>query len=256
MGTSAIQGALWGAHAEDWANIAEPTTRPLWVAMQDAAGVGKGTRFLDLGCGAGGASELAASKGAEVAGIDASENLIEIARRRIPSGRFEVGDLEELPFESHAYDVVCAANSMQFVGDKANALAEVKRVKTGDGKFVIGMWAENEKCEMSAVFRAVMEVAQAPHSPEPSLSERDNLAALLESNGFSIVEEQEVECVFEFESAEKGWKGIRSAGMIVGAAQAVGEEPLREAIVGALKTFAKNDGQVRMSNWFRYMVAV
>jgi len=224
--------------------------------MQDAAGVEKGTRFLDLGCGGGGASELAASKGAQVTGIDASENLIEIARRRVPGGRFFVGDLEELPLESHAYDVVSASNSLQFVGDKARALAEVKRAKTEDGKFVIGMWAETEKCEMSTVFKAVMEVAQAPHSPEPSLTERDNLAALLTSNGFKIIEEQEVECVFEFESTESGWRGIRSAGMIVGAAQAVGEVPLREAVVSALGSFANDAGRVRMSNWFRYMVAI
>ena len=256
MGTSAVQGALWGAHAEDWANIAEPSTRSLWIAMQEATAVGAGTRFLDLGCGGGGASELAASKGAQVTGIDASENLIEIAHRRVPNGRFVVGDLEELPFDDRAYDVVSASNSMQFVGDKSKALAEVKRVKTEEGKFVIGMWAENEKCDMSAVFKAVMDVAQAPHSPEPSLTERDNLIALLESKGLKIVEVHEVECVFEFESSEKGWKGIRSAGMIVGAAQAVGEEPLRTAVVDALEPFAKNGGQVRMSNWFRYIVAV
>src|SRR5688572_5221144 len=93
-----VQGQLWGAQARDWADLMEPPDRPLWEAMLESAAVGEGTRFLDVGCGGGGASVLAARRGAKVAGLDAAEPLINIARERLPEGDFRVGDMEEMPY--------------------------------------------------------------------------------------------------------------------------------------------------------------
>src|SRR4051794_27044462 len=95
---AATPGALWGAEAETWARLGEISNRPLWIAMLDAAAVGPGTRCLDAGCGAGGASLLAAERGAQVSGLDASAPLITVARRRLPSGEFRVGELERSPY--------------------------------------------------------------------------------------------------------------------------------------------------------------
>jgi 2-polyprenyl-3-methyl-5-hydroxy-6-metoxy-1,4-benzoquinol methylase len=49
-------------------------------AVLGHAGVGHGTLHLDAGCGAGMAAALSASLGARVAGIDAAEGMLEIAR--------------------------------------------------------------------------------------------------------------------------------------------------------------------------------
>src|SRR5437868_2158033 len=98
MGSAQIQGELWGAAASVWAELQEPTGLPLWKAMLDAAGVEKGTSLLDAGCGGGGACVVAAERGAQVSGIDASPALIAIARRRVPNGDFRVDDLESLRF--------------------------------------------------------------------------------------------------------------------------------------------------------------
>jgi ubiquinone/menaquinone biosynthesis C-methylase UbiE len=57
-----------------------------------------GVRFLDAGCGGGGACVLAAGLGSEVTGIDASDALLAIARKRLPQAQFVHGDLEQLPF--------------------------------------------------------------------------------------------------------------------------------------------------------------
>src|SRR5437764_5955317 len=80
MGSAAVQGQLWGRAAHDWAELQEPTALPLWAAMLDAAAVGPGVHVLDAGCGAGGASTLAAHRGAQVNGLDAAEALLAIAR--------------------------------------------------------------------------------------------------------------------------------------------------------------------------------
>ena len=91
--TVETQAAMfWGAKARDWAELFEPMGTPLWEAMLDSTAVGRGTRLLDLGCGGGGASVLAAERGAQVAGLDAAQALIDIARKRVPKGDFRVGD--------------------------------------------------------------------------------------------------------------------------------------------------------------------
>ncbi len=84
MGSSTGQGELWGGAARDWAELQEPQHLPVWEAMLGAAKVGQGTRFFDAGCGGGGTSVLAAQRGAHVSGLDASEALIAIARKRVP----------------------------------------------------------------------------------------------------------------------------------------------------------------------------
>src|SRR5262245_26392056 len=102
MGTAELQGSIRRSRPNDWAGPAAPVTLPAFEAVYARARVGAGTRVLDLGCGAGTALMYARSLGAEVAGLDAAEPLIEVARRRLPGARLEVGDLEELPFDSNA----------------------------------------------------------------------------------------------------------------------------------------------------------
>ena len=134
MGTSKIQGELWGKTPQGWAEIQEPMHRPLWEAMLNAAEVGQGTRFLDAGCGGGGASVLAAERGAQISGLDAAEGLLTFARERVPDGDFRAGDIESLPFDNDVFDVVFAANSVQYTEDRIAALRELGRVCEPEGR--------------------------------------------------------------------------------------------------------------------------
>ncbi len=108
MEAALVQGQLWGTASLDGAELQEPMATPLWDTMLDAA-AGPGTRFLDAGCGAGGACVLAARRVAQVNGLDASAALLAIARQRVPDGDFRTGDLEALPFASGVFDAVIAA---------------------------------------------------------------------------------------------------------------------------------------------------
>src|SRR4051795_1044657 len=98
-GTGAKQSDLWGARPRDWAEVQEIQVRPLYDAVFDAVEVDQYTRMLDVGCGAGLAAQLASERGARVAGFDATEPLLEVARERVPDADFRSGDMEELPFD-------------------------------------------------------------------------------------------------------------------------------------------------------------
>jgi SAM-dependent methyltransferase len=61
-----------------------------------------GERILDLGCGTGALTAEIAARGAEVLGVDRSEEMIEQARKKFPALRFEVMDARELRFKTDA----------------------------------------------------------------------------------------------------------------------------------------------------------
>ena len=94
MGTAELQGRLWGARPRAWAELQEAANAPMYEAAFDAAGLSAGQRYLDIGCGAGLALNLAAGRGAKVSGLDAAAGLVELARARCPDADIRVGELE------------------------------------------------------------------------------------------------------------------------------------------------------------------
>ncbi|HLD70546.1 MAG TPA: class I SAM-dependent methyltransferase [Negativicutes bacterium] len=60
----------------------------------------QGDSVLDVGCGGGTKSKYLIGKGLKVLGVDFSENLVEIAKREVPQGKFlvmDVGNIDTLP---------------------------------------------------------------------------------------------------------------------------------------------------------------
>ena len=155
MGTAQVQGDLWGAQARDWADIQERTGLPNFEAVFERTNIGPGTRLLDVGCGAGLAAQLAASLGAQVTGIDASANLLEIAHERVPAADFQIGEIEELPYADHSFDIVTGFNSFQYAASPITALKEARRVAKPGGKVVMLVWGRAQDCDAAATLAAV-----------------------------------------------------------------------------------------------------
>ena len=256
MGSSTAQGELWGAAATDWAELQEPAGRPLWKAMLSAAEVGRKTRFFDAGCGAGGASALAAQYGARVTGLDASEALLTIARQRVPDGEFRVGDLENLPYEDGSFDVTFAANSVMFASDSSRAVRELARVTAPDGRVAVGIWGNPEDCEMRHIFKALVDMLPAPPRGEGpfALSGHGVLEGLFTQATLKVLTSGEADCPFEYADSQAAWRAISSAGPSQAAMQSVTETELKTAVQTAIKPFQDSQGRIRLDNRFRYVV--
>lgn len=243
--------------ADDWAILQEPQHRPLWQAMLQAAKVGKGTRLLDAGCGAGGACFLAAHYGAEAFGFDATDAFIRLARQRLPQGHFEVADLASPPFGDQQFHVIITANSLQFAVDPEHALRVwTTRLVPGRGAIVVGLWNPAEESEQYRIMRAVRNVL--PRPPEGgtpfALSERGRVEAMLGQVGLKMTDARELDVTFEYPDMETCWRGLCSAGSMQSAIQIGGETVVREAFLATAKQFVMSDGSVFIHNKMRYVL--
>src|SRR5437016_7236232 len=175
-GTAAIEGRLWSVRADDWAATQERQVAPAYEAALDALRVGRSTRLLDAGCGAGMFLRLAADRGADVKGLDASEGLLAHARARVPGAPLLHGELEDLPYEDASFDVVTGFNSFQYAARPAVALAEARRVAAPDGRVLLLNWAPAELCEAAGYLMALGRLMPPapPGTPGPfALSDTD-----------------------------------------------------------------------------------
>jgi len=258
MGSAQVQGRLWGGAPEDWAAIQEPTSTPLYETAFDALGVGSGTRLLDVGCGSGVALELAHKRGAVVAGLDASEGLLAVARTRPIDADLRQGDLEALPFEPDSFDAVTAFNSVQYASDPVAALREVRRVARPGAAVAVASWGDPERCQSRPVLAAMggLLPPPPPGAGGPfALAAPGALEALVESAQLSTERAIEVATPFVYADIEVAVRANLSSGPGRAAIDHAGLGVARGATARALEQFVRPDGSVRIDNVMRVVIA-
>jgi len=97
--------------------------------LERAIGRGvRGSRLLNVGCGAGGFSACATAAGADVCSIDASAEAVELTVERLPRHPVAVAVAEALPLAAAAFDVVYCFSTLEHVDDRGRAVREMLRV--------------------------------------------------------------------------------------------------------------------------------
>jgi ubiquinone/menaquinone biosynthesis C-methylase UbiE len=128
---------IWLEEAEDWAAWAQQGDDGFSEFRVLLPAPGRAT--LDLGCGEGRFVRALATEGHTVTGVDASPELVELARMADPSGSYLVADAEALPFEDGAFDLIVAFNVLSCVGDLRRAVDEAARVLVSGGRLCLSV---------------------------------------------------------------------------------------------------------------------
>jgi SAM-dependent methyltransferase len=261
-GSATRWGPLFGARATTWAETWEGPAgwgTPTYEHVLDRAEIGVGARVLDCGCGAGRFARMAADRGASVAGIDASAELVAIAAERVPDGEFRVGDIEALPWEDDSVDLVTGFSAFQFADDKPRALGEAGRVSCGPVAVVIP--TRVPESGITSVFKPVFPLfaAETIESMKGSgmfaLSEPGKLEDVLAAAELMPYDDEEIECPIVFEDAEAAERAFLGAGPTQLAIGHSGEAAVAEAVRAALEPFADADGRVVLPAWYRAVLA-
>jgi ubiquinone/menaquinone biosynthesis C-methylase UbiE len=122
-------------------------SRPGWdedvAALVEVVAALPPARTLDVACGTG---FLTRHLRGEVVGLDASEGMIEIARSRMPSSSFLVGDALALPFEDGSFDRIFTGHFYDHLQpeERQRFLSEARRVA---GELVVADSALREGVE-------------------------------------------------------------------------------------------------------------
>jgi trans-aconitate methyltransferase len=199
-----------------------------------------GERILDLGCGTGALTAEIAARGAEVLGVDRSEEMIEQARKKFPALRFEVMDARELRFKTDALqgdnrgeaaassekqiphpaksagirddrlgwlDAVFSNAVLHWIPEAEEVIAGVARVLKPGGRFVAEFGGKGNTQKLVAGFQRAF-AALGTQPPEevgpwfyPSVAE---YAGMLERHGLEVREASLFDRPTVLEEGERG----------------------------------------------------
>src|SRR3989338_909449 len=148
----------------------------------------KNSQFLDVGCGPGNLVRYILSKGYEAEGIDLSEKMIEIAKEKVPKGKFTLMDMRRLDYSNGLFDGVTAIFSLIHIPsvEISAVLKEFNRVlKLGGFMLLIVQKGEADKI--------VNEPFDKNEEMFINFFTREKLTKFLTMEGFKIIEQTEIQ---------------------------------------------------------------
>src|SRR3954452_23053044 len=191
--------------------------------LAELAGVQRGQRVLDVGCGPGALTgELVARVGPDaVSAVDPSPSFVAANRERHPGVAVSQATAEELPFDDDAFDAALAQLVVHFMADPVAGLREMARVTRPGGAVVASVWDHSgARSPLTPLWRAAHALEQNPDDESRRAGARQgHLGELFATAGLSGVEETEHVVAVTYASFEAWWEpfthGIGPAGQHV-----------------------------------------
>jgi SAM-dependent methyltransferase len=123
---------------------------------------------LDVGCGTGLATAELVKLGVDVSGSDLSPGMLEVARKHLPSVRFETGSMLELPHPDNTFGGVMTWYSTIHVPDELlpAALAELARIVRPGGYLLLGFQVGDEPLHMTEALGHELDLVFHRRRPE------------------------------------------------------------------------------------------
>lgn len=237
---------------DHFAGVTRQAIGPMLAELRDVSGCS----LVDICCGTGDLAEAAARTGAQVTGVDFAEPMIEIARARVPSARFEVGDAENLGFEDASFDLATCAFGLWHLGEPDRAISEAARILKPGGTYSFTAWRPpDEGWDMMGLLvtaineHGTFEVDLPPAPPPFRFADEPTAEEVLKTCGFESMKFQKHVAVWTGRTGDDLidllYKGIVRAPMLIEAQQPAARQAIIDAIRSGAEAFREGDG-IRM----------
>jgi SAM-dependent methyltransferase len=231
-----VAGVSFAVAADAYDRFMGRYSTRLAPGLADFAGVKRGQRALDVGCGPGALTgELVARLGAQaVAAVDPSEPFVIAARERHPAVDIRLAAAEELPFPDAEFDVALAQLVVHFMADPTLALREMTRVTRPGGVVAACVWDHaGRRGPLSLFWTAVRQLDSAAQDESELAGARaGHLAELFQAAGLHDIDDTDLAVRVEYASFDDWWEpftlGVGPAGAYVAGLDADRREELKE----------------------------
>ena len=179
--------------AETYERILVPVIFAPWAQdlIERARPIGPADRILDLGCGTGIVARRLRERlggGARITGVDASTEMIAMARTLAPELDWREGNAMKLPLADATFELVVSQQMLQFVPDRVAALREVRRVLVPGGRLVAATWRTRREQPLYEVLGQIAERhLGAANEKRFSFGDDSALRAVLSDAGFTAI---------------------------------------------------------------------
>ncbi|MDT3727827.1 class I SAM-dependent methyltransferase [Streptomyces sp. DSM 41972] len=124
--------------------LRDPRVRAAWAARLRDWLPGRSGDVLDIGCGTGSLSLLAAEQGHRVTGVDRSPAMVALARQKLagPHAVFLTGDAARPPVDGERYDAVLVRHVLWTLPEPDRVLRRWRDLLRPGGRLVLveGVW--------------------------------------------------------------------------------------------------------------------
>jgi SAM-dependent methyltransferase len=200
-----LEGAAWADNAPRYDAIMSGFNQPLL----ELAAIGDNDNVLDIGCGTGQITLLAASRAtrAQAVGVDISEPMLTRARadaaeQGIANVRFDQADAEVHPFEDGGFDIVISRGGVMFFSDSAAAFANIARALRPGGRMVFMVpqagRPDSDYAQATAALAPLMRRPSPAARGMGSLSDPDRIHQVLGEAGLTEVNVRPVEALMDY----------------------------------------------------------
>jgi SAM-dependent methyltransferase len=227
----AFEAEGWGVKAASYGQLTGRVTRRVVEPLLDAAGVGAGTRVLDLATGPGHLAGAAAGRGAAVTAVDIAAPMLALAAAHHPEVDFVFGDAESLPFADGSFDAVVGAFVLNHLPRPETAIAEVTRVLAPGGRAALCVWEGAPRSRLVTLLGEAASAAgvepggEVPPGPDPfRFAVDEEFAGLLRGAGLERVRVDTIELEHLGKEPDELWLGLLG-GSVRGAALVEAQDP-------------------------------
>ena len=187
-----------------------------------------------------------------MAGLDAAEELVTIARARTPDGDFRVGDMFALPFADNCFDVATSFNGIWKACE--GALREARRVLVPNGRLGLTFWGRFDRLGLMPFFLKVIELSPPSHgaaSVEQGDTGRPGVVEdMLGAQDSRSMERGTVEVVNEWPDVATAVRAMAAGGPSFPAIEAVDYEAFCEGLSEVISPLFDPDVGLRISSEF------